>query len=81
MRCACAHGLPVCAAFGRQIGQVGPNFASFVAARAAAAKIFYLIDRKPQIDGGSNDGVKLDPSTVRFHWMGGGCVGKGAVRA
>ena len=53
-----------------QIGQVGPNFAAMVAAKGAAAKVFYIINRKPLLDANSNAGIKLVPAQVR---VGGRC--------
>ena len=47
------------------IGQAGPNFAAFVTAQAAAARIFQIIDRVPDIDIASKVGTTLDPKLVK----------------
>ena len=46
------------------LGQVGPNVAAFSTAQAAAARIFQVIDRDPEIDNTSDAGRKLKPEEV-----------------
>ena len=47
------------------LGQVGPNMTAFASARAAAARIYEVIDRTPAIDTTSDRGVTLNRSQVR----------------
>uniref|UniRef100_A0A7S2S7J6 Uncharacterized protein n=1 Tax=Mucochytrium quahogii TaxID=96639 RepID=A0A7S2S7J6_9STRA len=41
------------------IGQAGPNITALVNAKAAAAKIYKVIERKPEIDASSEEGLTL----------------------
>ncbi|PIA29148.1 hypothetical protein AQUCO_06200022v1 [Aquilegia coerulea] len=48
---------------GLALGQSAPSMAAFTKAKAAAAKIFYTIDHKPQIDRNAESGVVLETIT------------------
>ena len=51
---------------GFSLAQVGPNFAAFASARAAAAKLFDVIDKKPVVDStGASKGGKVDAATFK----------------
>ncbi|KAK4343049.1 hypothetical protein RND71_038865 [Anisodus tanguticus] len=45
---------------GLALGQSAPSMSAFAKARAAAAKIFRIIDHKPSIDRNVNTGLELD---------------------
>jgi ABC-type multidrug transport system fused ATPase/permease subunit len=47
------------------ISQAAPNLSTFGAATGAAASVFDLIDRQPEIDNLSTTGLTPDPSTVK----------------
>lgn len=47
----------------RGLGQSAPSMAAFTKARVAAAKIFRIIDHKPNIDRNSESGIELDTVT------------------
>jgi hypothetical protein len=53
-----------------RVVQVGPNFASFVTARTAAGKIFYIINRVPKIDSTGSSGTHLAHDSVRLAGLG-----------
>ena len=51
---------------GFSLAQAGPNFGAFASARAAAAKLFDVIDKKPVVDStGNSGGLKVDPATFK----------------
>ncbi|KAG9292637.1 hypothetical protein G9A89_007009 [Geosiphon pyriformis] len=47
------------------LGNASPNFAAVGSALGAAAKLYAVIDRVPQIDVQSEQGTKIDKSSVR----------------
>lgn len=46
------------------LGQIAPNISAFSTAKAAAARIYSVIDRVPEIDTASNSGATLNRGTT-----------------
>lgn len=47
----------------RALGQSAPSMAAFAKARVAAAKIFRVIDHKPEVERNNGSGVELESVT------------------
>lgn len=47
------------------LGQVAPDLQAFSFAKSAGAKIFYTIDRIPQIDPYSSEGIRIEPEKLQ----------------